>query len=86
MFVIIFFIRLLSCGLSLLQGDTLPRSLARNVLRERVYSACLDYFCREPRCPSKQGAALREDIITLVKFWQVMHSDKKYLKASAIGG
>ncbi|XP_077290371.1 phosphatidylinositol 4-kinase III alpha isoform X2 [Arctopsyche grandis] len=77
--------KLLSCGLSLLQGDTLPRSLARNVLRERVYSACLDYFCREPRCPSKQGAALREDIITLVKFWQVMHSDKKYLKASAIG-
>ena len=29
--------RLLHCALSLLQGDILPRSLAKNLLRERVY-------------------------------------------------
>ncbi|XP_053617223.1 phosphatidylinositol 4-kinase alpha isoform X3 [Plodia interpunctella] len=77
--------RLLSCGLSLLQGDILPRSLARNILRERVYSACLDYFCRGLQCPSRTSGALREDIMSLIKFWQLMHSDKKYLKSSDIG-
>ncbi|XP_022832164.1 phosphatidylinositol 4-kinase alpha isoform X3 [Spodoptera litura] len=78
--------RLLSCGLSLLQGDILPRSIARNILRERVYAACLDYFCRGLMCPAKSSSALREDIISLIKFWQLMHSDKKYLKSSDIGG
>ncbi|CAG9126168.1 unnamed protein product [Plutella xylostella] len=77
--------RLLSCGLSLLQGDILPRSLARNILRERVYSACLDYFCRGLQCPSRTSGVLREDIISLIKFWQLMHSDKKYLKTSDVG-
>ncbi|CAH0713580.1 unnamed protein product, partial [Brenthis ino] len=77
--------KLLSCGLSLLQGDILPRSLARNILRERVYSVCLDYFCRGLQCPTKTSGALREDIISLIKFWQLMHSDKKYLKCSDIG-
>ncbi|XP_026331523.1 putative inactive phosphatidylinositol 4-kinase alpha-like protein P1, partial [Hyposmocoma kahamanoa] len=78
--------KLLSCGLSLLQGDILPRSLARNILRERVYSVSLDYFCRGLQCPSRSSGALREDIISLIKFWQLMHSDKKYLKCSDIGG
>ncbi|XP_050552889.1 phosphatidylinositol 4-kinase alpha isoform X2 [Spodoptera frugiperda] len=78
--------KLLSCGLSLLQGDILPRSIARNILRERVYAACLDYFCRGLMCPAKSSSALREDIISLIKFWQLMHSDKKYLKSSDIGG
>ncbi|XP_013167776.1 PREDICTED: phosphatidylinositol 4-kinase alpha isoform X1 [Papilio xuthus] len=77
--------KLLSCGLSLLQGDILPRSLARNILRERVYSVCLDYFCRGLQCPAKSAGALREDIMSLIKFWQLMHSDKKYLKSSDIG-
>ncbi|XP_046963733.1 phosphatidylinositol 4-kinase alpha isoform X2 [Vanessa cardui] len=77
--------KLLSCGLSLLQGESLPRSLARNVLRERVYSAALDYFCRGLQCPARAAGALREDIMALIKFWQLMHSDKKHLKSSDIG-
>ncbi|XP_049766862.1 phosphatidylinositol 4-kinase alpha isoform X1 [Schistocerca cancellata] len=78
--------RLLACGLSLLQGDVLPRSLARNVLRERVYASCLDYFCSPPpHCPTQNENELREDILVLVRFWQAMHSDKKYLKTSVIG-
>lgn len=77
--------RLLACGLSLLQGDVLPRSLSKNVLRERIYCNCLDYFCCPPRCPIQRGAELREDILVLVRFWQTMHSDKKYLKASVVG-
>ncbi|XP_015600220.1 phosphatidylinositol 4-kinase alpha isoform X2 [Cephus cinctus] len=77
--------KLLSCGLLLLQGDILPRSLSKNVLRERVYSNCLDYFCRERQTPTQEPDQLREDIVTLIRFWQVMHSDKKYLMASGEG-
>lgn len=77
--------RLLSCGLSLLQGDVLNRSLAKNVLRERIYCTCLDYFCGPQRCPTQRGTDLRDDIHVLIKFWQTMHSDKKYLMASVIG-
>ena len=71
--------KLLSCGLLLLQGDVLPRSLSKNVLRERVYCNCLDYFCRERQSPTQEQDQLREDISTLIRFWQVMHSEKKYL-------
>ncbi|KAK9874265.1 hypothetical protein WA026_002618 [Henosepilachna vigintioctopunctata] len=77
--------KLLTCGLSLLQGDILPKSLAKNVLRERIYCSCLDYFCKTVTCPTQSAPDLREDITTLVKFWQTLHSDKKYLKASDVG-
>lgn len=36
--------RLLTCGLSLVQGEALPRALSKSVLRERIYSAAVDYF------------------------------------------
>lgn len=77
--------RLLTCGLSLLQGEILPKGLAKNVLRERIYCSCLDYFCQPQKCPTQSSAALREDIIVLARFWQNMHSDKKYLKESIVG-
>ncbi|XP_011307555.1 phosphatidylinositol 4-kinase alpha isoform X2 [Fopius arisanus] len=77
--------KLLSCGLLLLQGDTLPKSLSKNVLRERVYCNCLDYFCRERQTPTQEPDQLREDIVTLMRFWQVMHSDKKYLMMTGEG-
>lgn len=78
--------RLLQCALSLLQGDSLPRSFAKNLLRERVYQAVLDYFCCRHQCPSKTRTAdLREDALSMIRFWQTMHSDKKYLKQSLVG-
>ncbi|XP_065226540.1 phosphatidylinositol 4-kinase alpha isoform X2 [Planococcus citri] len=77
--------RLLQCGLSLLQGDILPKSLSKNVLRERIYSACFDVFCTDMQCPTQKPPQLREDISILIKFWQTMHSDKKYLMTSSIG-
>lgn len=76
--------RLLLCGLSLLQGDILPKSLSKNVLRERIYCCCLDYFCCLPRCP-QNGPDLREDILVLIRFWENMRSDKKYWKSSVVG-
>uniref|UniRef100_A0ABD2XIX4 1-phosphatidylinositol 4-kinase n=1 Tax=Trichogramma kaykai TaxID=54128 RepID=A0ABD2XIX4_9HYME len=71
--------KLLSCGLYLLQGDIIPKSLSKNVLRERVYCNSLDYFCCNRQTPTQELEQLREDITTLIKFWQVMHSEKKYL-------
>ncbi|CAM1325927.1 PI4KA (predicted) [Pycnogonum litorale] len=79
------FFRLLTAGLSLVQGDVIYRSIHKNVLRERIYSAALDYFCGQQMCPTQRGAELREDINVVIKFWQAMHSDKKYLKVSNVG-
>lgn len=77
--------KLLQCGLSLLQGNTLPKSLARNILRERIYSHALDYFCGPQSCPSQSRDHLLEDITILLKFWQTMRSEKKHLIASEVG-
>lgn len=74
------------------------------MLRERVYCNCLDYFCRDRQVPTQELEQLHEDLVTLIRFWQVskipliprvlissgwwhlwnrffqvMHSDKKYL-------
>ena len=40
--------RLLSIGMSLLQGDLLPNTLAKSVLREKIYGTALDFFRYEP--------------------------------------
>lgn len=74
--------RLLNCGLSLVQGDTLINSVSKFVLRERIYSAAIDYFCGPQICPSQRGPELREDIASLIKFWQSLLADKKYLRTT----
>jgi phosphatidylinositol 4-kinase A len=76
--------KLLQCALSLLQGNTIPKSLARNILRERVYFHALDYFCSPPMCPSQPRDQLFEDITILMIFWQTMRSEKKHLMSSEI--
>lgn len=35
-------------------------------------------------CPVQEGASLKEDILSLIKFWTTLHADKKYLKTSFI--
>ncbi|XP_055863268.1 phosphatidylinositol 4-kinase alpha-like isoform X4 [Biomphalaria glabrata] len=76
--------RLLSMGLSLLQGDILPNTPSKTVLRERVYAATLDFFCGAPICPSQQPSELRDDITLLITYWQKMHYDKKHLSSTMI--
>ncbi|CAL1549081.1 unnamed protein product, partial [Lymnaea stagnalis] len=71
-------------GLSLLQGDILPNTPAKTVLRERVYAATLDFFCGPPICPSQQPSELREDITLLISYWQKMHYDKKHLSSNMV--
>lgn len=68
-----------------MQGDILPKSLAKNVLRERIYCSCLDYFCKPVTCPSQSPDNLRKDITALIGFWSALYSDKKYLRTSDVG-
>ena len=72
--------KILAMGLSLLQGDVTPSSMAKSALRERVYATALDYFSYLPMWPKRSANDLREDIVALVRFWHSVHSDKKYLK------
>ncbi|BFZ04518.1 hypothetical protein BsWGS_07556 [Bradybaena similaris] len=76
--------RLLSMGLSLLQGESLPNTPAKSVLRERVYAATLDFFCGPPICPSQQPSELRDDITLMISYWQKMHYDKKHLSTNMV--
>ena len=50
------------------------RTLSKNVLRERVYCNCLDYFCRDRQVPTQELEQLHEDLVTLIRFWQVSKS------------
>lgn len=77
--------KLLQCGLSLLQGNTIPKSLSRNILRERIYSHALEYFCGPQTCPSQSKVNLLDDIMILLKFWQTMRGEKKHLITSEVG-
>ncbi|XP_055327551.1 phosphatidylinositol 4-kinase alpha-like isoform X2 [Paramacrobiotus metropolitanus] len=71
--------RFLSSGLRLLQDDNIENTPARNALRERVYAAALDYFAGSMDFPQDFKYELRDDIKVLLRFWVLMHTDKRYL-------
>ncbi|KAL4223436.1 Phosphatidylinositol 4-kinase alpha [Mactra antiquata] len=75
-------LRILQMGLSLLQGEILPNNVSKGVLRERVYKTALDFYAGPVICPTQRGSDLREDVITCVQFWTLVHSDKKYLNVN----
>ena len=77
--------RLLICGMTMLQGDVLPKSMAKNILRQRIYCVALDYFCGGRTYPGQAAKPLAGDITVMLRFWNMMHSDRKYIKASFIG-
>lgn len=64
----------------------MPKSLARNILRQRIYSHALDYFAGPLTPPTQGHEDLLNDILILLKFWQTMRSEKKYLVASEVEG
>lgn len=72
--------RFLTCALSLVQGES-SLVVSKSVLRERIYSAAVDHFCAPQVSPNYQS---REDIMAVIKFWQTLHNDKKYLKNSQV--
>ena len=48
--------------MSLLQGEVLQKTMAKNTLRQRIYSTALDYFCAEKTYPTQAGPAVTEDV------------------------
>ena len=77
--------RLLHCALTLVQSDALPRSISKNVLRERIYCCCLDYFCQPRSVPPQPAPQLKLDYKSLLDFWTMIYNDKKHLKISCVG-
>ncbi|PIK33180.1 putative phosphatidylinositol 4-kinase alpha [Apostichopus japonicus] len=76
--------RLLSMGLSLLQGHFLPSNHGKNVMRERVYTAACDYFSCAPMFPTQSGNDLKEDILTIIRFYNGMRAERKYLGPAVV--
>uniref|UniRef100_F1KPV3 1-phosphatidylinositol 4-kinase n=1 Tax=Ascaris suum TaxID=6253 RepID=F1KPV3_ASCSU len=72
--------RLLNCVLSMIQGDSISSRLSKNVLRQRVYAAALDYFTVAPQTPTQNSTQLRNDIKLLIAFWNTLFADVRYIK------
>jgi hypothetical protein len=74
--------RFLVMALSIVQSShtLLPNTIAKWILRERIYHTALDTFTANVRAPTQTYAELREDIKYLLEFWNKIIAEKKYLK------
>ena len=75
--------RFLTSALRLLQDDNSQNVPAKNALRERIYATAMDYFAGPLDFPLDFKLELREDIKVLIRFWVLLHTDKRYLHAEA---
>ncbi|VDK62135.1 unnamed protein product [Onchocerca ochengi] len=71
---------LLNCVLSMIQRDSISFHISKNILRQRVYCAMLDYFSVAAQTPTQNSAQLKNDIRWLITFWNTLFSDVKYIK------
>ena len=55
----------------------MPKSLAKHVLRQRIYSCCLDFFCNDKMYPNRSGPNLIED----VQVSSILNADFDYLRS-----
>lgn len=72
--------RFLVMALSLLQSSVIANTIAKCVLRERIYYIALDYFTLSSRTPTQSYVELREDLKYILEFWNRIVAEKKYLK------
>ena len=74
--------RFLVMAISIVQSSNtlLPNTIAKWILRERIYFTALDYFTNMSHMPTQSHAELREDIKYLLEFWHKIVAEKKYLK------
>ncbi|KAL4002855.1 Phosphatidylinositol 3- and 4-kinase family protein [Acanthocheilonema viteae] len=70
----------LNCVLSMIQRDSISFRISKNILRQRVYYAMLDYFSVPAQTPTQNAAQLKNDIRLLIMFWNTLFSDVKYIK------
>lgn len=74
-------------GYTRLPLTTFGKLLSSTFFYYTIQILCLTYllaFSGPQICPSQKGAELREDIQSLVKFWQSLLADKKYLKTNYV--
>ena len=76
---------LLSSALKMIQGEIVNRDrFSRIMLRYRIYMSAFDYFSLPPQTPIVDlGTKLNNDIKQLVKFWQAVYKDAKYIKGES---
>lgn len=72
--------KFLTMAFTLLQYDSIQNSINKMMLRERIYYAAFNYFTSSPRVPTQLFCDLREDIKSIMEFWNKVVAEKKYLK------
>lgn len=72
--------RLLNCVLSMIQGDSLSTRISKNIIRQRIYAAALDYFTVPPQTPTQTTTQLKDDIKQLNAFRATLFTDVRYIK------
>ncbi|CAF4139791.1 unnamed protein product [Rotaria sp. Silwood2] len=74
--------RLLYLTLYLVQSDYLANGISKYLLREKVYHTAFDYFTVRHHCPTQSQNELRNDIRKLIRFFSLVHGEKKFCNDS----
>ncbi|CAF4922492.1 unnamed protein product, partial [Rotaria sp. Silwood1] len=70
--------RILYLALYLVQSDYLANGISKYLLREKVYHTAFDYFTVRHHCPTQSQNELRNDIRRLIRFFSLVHGEKKF--------
>ncbi|CAF1047050.1 unnamed protein product [Rotaria sordida] len=76
--------RFLYLALYLVQSDYLSDGVSKFLLREKIYHTAFDYFTVHHHCPTQTHNELRNDIRTLIRFFSLVHGEKKFCNDSPI--
>ncbi|CAF1456162.1 unnamed protein product, partial [Adineta steineri] len=76
--------RFLYLALYLVQSDYLANGVSKYLLREKIYHTAFDYFTVRHHCPTQTHNELRNDIRTLIRFFSLVHGEKKFCSDSPV--
>ncbi|UJR22456.1 hypothetical protein I4U23_025514 [Adineta vaga] len=71
-------------ALYLVQTDYLADGISKFLLREKIYHTAFDYFMVRHHCPSQSYNELRNDIQRLIRFFSLVHGEKKFCNDSLL--
>ncbi|CAF4667555.1 unnamed protein product [Rotaria socialis] len=74
--------RFVYLALYLVQSDYLADGVSKFLLREKIYHTAFDYFTVDHHCPTQTHNELRSDIRTLIRFFSLVHGEKKFCSDS----
>ncbi|CAF0823433.1 unnamed protein product [Adineta ricciae] len=76
--------QLLYLVLYIIQSDYLANGISKSLLREKVYHTAFDYFMVRHHYPSQSYNELRNDIRRLIRFFSLVHGEKKFCDDSIL--